>query len=352
MNALHLFSRCFVFLFVLAGVQASDRTVKRENKLFQVTSNQPEYRLSSLWGIVAAHLNWFFRAGLTERSIEHDGLTRLFLENKPSTLPTTGGALVIFLHGGTESISTIFVNKFRPENRRWVALSDQEGFLFLAPEAWTRDLAGHVWNILRDGEGIRSDVDDVGFITSLVQWAIQERGIDPSRVYCTGSSNGGSMVYRLLIEKSDVFAGGAAFIASLAEESVPQPVSPTPIMIVSASQDQIFPPEGGPVLGDRGSVRSIQATRDYWVNANKADPGLVVKTELPDIDSTYGCIMKLELYPGGSAPVLFYTMTPAGHVYPARESVIGFVQILIGLGLPCRAVEGADLAWEFMSTHG
>ena len=290
--------------------------------------------------------------GLEERFIDHDGLTRAFLEHRPSSFPETGGSLVLLLHGGLGFMDGLF-SKLFPGNRRWVTVSDNEGFLLLAPNAATPDGAGFVWNILREGEAIKSDVDDVGFLSSLVQWAIQKRGVDPSRVYITGFSDGGDMLYRMLIEKSDVFAAGVAFIANLPATTVPNAAGPTPIMIMNGTKDKVHKWEGGLVATGRGSVRSALSTRDYWIDANKADAAEVVRTELPDLDPFDGCHISLESYTSGEAPVLFYSMEGGGHVLPNRDFPIGFFQGFKSLsGHPCRDVEGADLAWSFMSSYG
>src|SRR5437867_1721750 len=63
-------------------------------------------------------------------------------------------------------------------------LSDLEGFLLVYPDGINRR-----WN---DGtETIPNDVNDVAFISALIDRLIAEYRVDPKRVYVTGISNGG-----------------------------------------------------------------------------------------------------------------------------------------------------------------
>ena len=161
--------------------------------------------------------------------------------------------------------------------RRWLDLSQEHGFLLLAPNGvgtgWfgigkqTKGSAN--WNDLRD---FGSSEDDVGFLVKVIEWAVSERNVDPSRVYFTGASNGGMMTYRMLIERPDVVAAGAALIANLPGEEIDfaPPTSPTPIFLMNGSEDPLVPFEGGVVGRNRGTVRSSTATRDYFVQVNAA----------------------------------------------------------------------------------
>ena len=340
------------FVVVLAAISALDGLVLAQSSDAGHHSSRGVFRrngrslLAGLWNDIEDFWNRN-TLGLSEGSIEHDGLSRRFLEHKPTSFPSTGGALVLLLHGANGTMYRLF-RKVNQVTRRWVTLSDNEGFFLLAPNAWTQEREGQVWNDYRESQSTDATVDDVGFIVSLVQWAIQERGVDPSRVYVTGTSNGGEMTYRLLIDSSDTFAAGAAFVANLIDEKVPNVASPTPIMIVSGREDPLMKWEGGPVGNNRGTVRSALATRDFWINANNVDSAEVVRSELPDLDPFDGCRISSDLFQVGGAPVLFYTMAGAGHYQPTRLDRFQ----LYFFGPPCHDAEGADLAWEFMSTHG
>jgi polyhydroxybutyrate depolymerase len=292
---------------------------------------------------------------LVEQSISHDGLTRWFLEHRPDSY-AEGGALVILLHGGTQSMRKIF-NRRNRGSRRWLDLSDANGFLLLAPNGVnpdTGDTKGddQNWNDLRDEIG--GNVDDVGFLTALTYWAVTERGVDPSRVYVTGASNGGIMTYTALILTPEVYAAGAAFIANLPATEVPTPDNPTPIFIMNGTKDKLMKWDGGTVGQEGGEVRSALATRDYWVQVNAADAGNVQKAKLRNRRLFDGCRITSELYPAtgaDSAPVQFYTMEGGGHMIPFTGFGSYPLSYRLIAGPPCRDTDGADLAWDFMSQY-
>ena len=118
-------------------------------------------------------------------------------------------------------------------------------------------------------------IDDVGFISELVNWAIQRRNGDPKRIYIYGHSNGGMMVQRMIIERPNMFAAAAAVVANLPEAEVPVPTHGTPLFLMCATSDDYTPYYGGAASARRGNVRSAEATRDFFVAANQAGPNMI-----------------------------------------------------------------------------
>lgn len=309
--------------------------------------------------------SWFrTQSKLVERSIQHDGLTRWYLEYQPDSFQTSPvKKLVIVLHGGTQGMHTIFRYAYRTSTFLWLTYADQYGFLVLAPNAVNarnNDTKGENqnWNDLRDA--FNTGIDDVGFIADLINWAITERSIDPNHVYITGASNGGVMTYRLLIEQPNLFAAGVAFIANLPEAQVPIPANVTPIMIVLGTKDKLMKWDGGTVGNDRGTIRSALATRDYWIYANNLNASAIEMTQLDNYNRFDNCIITSARYETTNAssssniskPFLFYTMQGGGHVYPEKSRRI-FASIILTryFGPPCRDASGTDLAWTFMSQY-
>ncbi|NQS90942.1 MAG: prolyl oligopeptidase family serine peptidase, partial [Chloroflexi bacterium] len=266
-------------------------------------------------------------------------------------------ALVLYLHGGTLSMRSLF-SPLVDGTDRWFSIAEQEGVVLLVPNgvsAETGDTYGddQNWNDLRpDTAAGQTTVNDVGFLMALLDKVSGELPIDEARMYVTGASNGGFMTYRLLIEQPDSFAAGAAFIANLPAptENLPLPNSPTPLLIVNGTERPLVPWEGGMVGKDRGWVISTQETVDWWVEANQADSVHSISKILPDINPEDGCQVRMDYYPAGEngAPVLFYALLGGGHTMPSTNPP-GLVLNLLGriLGPVCREVDGVDLAWEF-----
>jgi polyhydroxybutyrate depolymerase len=116
-------------------------------------------------------------------TLTSSGLERSYRLHAPSSLRTTERApLVLVLHGASG-------NAARVELRyHWDSLSDQDGFFVVYPQGM-RDQ----WNASLAPGG----VDDVRFITALIDHLMGALPVDPRRVYVAGMSNGGFMTYRL-----------------------------------------------------------------------------------------------------------------------------------------------------------
>ena len=125
-------------------------------------------------------------------------------------LPSTWSAesqwpLVILLHGYRAN-GTLVDSQFGISRE-----VEAQQFVLLVPEG-LRDPDGFQrWNL-----GATSDTapDDVAYLRSLIGEATERYNIDPARVFVTGHSNGGGMVYRLACEASDVVTGIGALSAT------------------------------------------------------------------------------------------------------------------------------------------
>ncbi len=294
--------------------------------------------------------------GWQESSLEFDGITRWYRIYTPDPLPEKP-ALVLYLHGGTLSMRSLF-SPLVDGTDRWFPIAADEGLVLLVPNgvnAKNGDTYGddQNWNDLRlDTSAGQTTVDDVGFLMALLDKVSTDLPIDENRIYVTGASNGGMMTYRLLIDTPDRFTAGAAFIANLPDlsEGLSMPERPTPLMIANGTEDPLMPWDGGVVAKDRGYVISTDETVSWWVGANQADSTRLTSTTLPDINIDDGCRVRVDYYPAGEngAPVLFYALVGGGHTLPSLNQPGLFLNLLGWfLGPVCREVEGVDLAWQF-----
>jgi polyhydroxybutyrate depolymerase len=294
--------------------------------------------------------------GWQELALEADGLTRWYRIFIPDPLPDNP-ALVLYLHGGTLSMRSLF-SPLVDGTQTWMSIAEQEGVVLLVPNgvnAETGDTYGNDqnWNDLRpDGAAGQSPIDDVGFLSALLDKISTEVPIDENRIFVTGASNGGFMTYRLLIEAPERFAAGAAFIANLPDlgGSLSLPKQPTPLMIANGTDDPLVPWEGGMVGKDRGMVISAGDTVEWWVSANQADPDHLISRFLPEVDPDDDCQVRMDYYPAGDggAPVLFYAILGGGHTMPTLNHTKLENKVVERLfGPVCHQVEGVLLAWDF-----
>ena len=295
--------------------------------------------------------------GWHESALSHGGQDRLFRFYVPARL-SEGQPAVLLLHGGTQGMDELF----RPNaggTQEWPAVAEDGGFLLLVPNGTnvkTGDPSGddQSWNDCRSptaGAVTGSAADDVGFLVALADWA-ERRFPVTDRVLVAGASNGGMMGYRLATERPDRVAGVAAFVANLpAGGECPDPSQPVPMLIVNGTADPVTPYAGGEA-GDRGAVRSAEATRDVWMAANRVDASRRQVRTLPDVDPGDGSVVVCERYPAAAAgaAVELCSVEGGGHTIPSVAHQLP--RWLEGIfGRQNHDVEGARLAWSFLSAE-
>src|SRR5690606_38839936 len=119
------------------------------------------------------------------------------------------------------------------------------------------------------------NIDDVGFLLALVDRMVREHGIDPSRVFMVGYSNGGHMAFRVGIEEPDRVSGMAVAGASLPVEadSDCSITGATPsVMLVNGTGDNWNPYDGGEAgngrYARRGQVMSALDSATVFARRN------------------------------------------------------------------------------------
>lgn len=300
------------------------------------------------------------KPGWHEVKIRSGGLDRWVLIYIPQNLPARGAATVFLYHGPDQGMRMLFSNN-SGGSKEWPALAEKERFLLVIPNGVNpvnNDTFGNNqhWNELR-AAGMKRDsqADDVSFNRMAIQWIQTEYETDPKRVYLTGGSTGGMMVYRLLSELSDIVTAAAVFNANLPADvtALKAPVKPRSLMIYTGTDDNIMKSGGGEITGQNigGQVMPADATIQWWVKANRtqaSDPGSLY---LPDKDPNDGCKIKIINFPAqpGGAPLTHYRGEGCGHAMPSIKHSFSANKFQQGLaGNQSKDAEGAEIAWNFM----
>jgi polyhydroxybutyrate depolymerase len=252
--------------------------------------------------------------------------------------------LLIVLHGGGgNGQGMIKLTGFN-------AIADENDFIVVYPDGFEKH-----WN---DGRGIQweaqtENVDDVGFISALINHLSDELNIDTKRVYVTGISNGGMMSHRLGCELSQQIAAIAPVASNIPVNmaSVWAPSRPLPVLIMNGTNDPLERWEGGEIRFGRntfGLVLSVADTVKFWVDKDQCSPSPTI-TQLPDKDPSDGTIVRTETYQGckDSAEVVLYAIEGGGHTWP------GGLQYLPEwvIGKTCRDFDASEVIWQFFSEH-
>lgn len=150
-------------------------------------------------------------ATTTEHAFAHGGRKRTYRLITPSGHTKVKPVpLVLALHGGggeAKQFDASTRGQFRRE-------ADKRGWVVVFPQGIAKG-----WN---DGRPLdtprarqRKGVDDVAFLAALIDQIHASHGIDRTRVYATGISNGGFMSIRLGLELSNRIAAIAPVTAQL-----------------------------------------------------------------------------------------------------------------------------------------
>lgn len=203
-----------------------------------------------------------------ETSLSFGG--RTLYVHVPSRLPPEGSrALVVVLHGGLGNAEHI-VSQRAESGLNMDAVADKYGFIvaYLNGTPVARMLGDDKkgWNAGECcGMSSANNIDDVGYISSAVQYLARSYGINLKQVYGMGHSNGAMMALRLICE-TDLFAAAMPISGALEIEagSCP-PARGKGILAVRGAEDENVPMAGGKGKGvSRTEFRSQEYTRQVF----------------------------------------------------------------------------------------
>jgi polyhydroxybutyrate depolymerase len=229
-------------------------------------------------------------------TMTHDGLTRSYRLHTPTGyMGDSIYPLVVNMHGlGSNAIEQEFYTAFND-------VADSAGFLVVYPNG-----INETWNISSE-----TGVDDVGFISALIDTLNTQYNIDLNRVYATGMSMGGFMSYRLACELDERIAAIAS-VTGLQAFYPCNPDRPVPVMHFHGTADPVVPYAGVPT------------TISNWVNYNSCPIDPVI-TDLPDIDTNDNSTVTVSYYGlcDESTEVILYTIINGEHTWPGASFIIG-----------------------------
>jgi polyhydroxybutyrate depolymerase len=185
--------------------------------------------------------------GYEQGKLQWQGVERTYLLRVPPDAPRDPLPLVIALHGAGGSAGA-----FAEETRMGAA--GDAARMMVAFAAGTERVPGReTFNAqICCGDAVGDKVDDVGFIGALIDDVGAHHTLDRSRVYATGMSNGGMLVYQLAARHPEWFAAVAPVSATIGGMTrdggtyiIPMPKEPLPVMIIHGMHDGLVLYDGG-----------------------------------------------------------------------------------------------------------
>lgn len=227
------------------------------------------------------------------------------------------------------------------------SVSDVHGFLVVYPDGLHRS-----WSDGREASPSEKEgVDDVKFLSLLIDKLSHEYNIDPARVYATGISNGGFMTQRLACDLSDKIAAVGIVAATMGEDTANacHPSRPVPVRMIHGTKDPLVPIGGG-ALGKNGShgvVLSLEATALKWAKLDGCNPK-PAEANLPDTADD-GTSVRESVFSGckAKAEVLVDVVENGGHTWPGGKQYLPAAII----GKTTRNLDASEALWEFFSKH-
>ncbi|GAA4009467.1 hypothetical protein GCM10022408_21960 [Hymenobacter fastidiosus] len=244
--------------------------------------------------------------------------------------PAKAVPLLFNLHGyGSNNVEQEAYGDFRP-------IADTANFLIVHPNGTLDGNGSRAWNtFLPPGTG----VDDVAFLSALIDHLKLTYTIDTDRIYSTGMSNGGFMSYELACQLSGRITAVASVTGSMAQSrrAVCTPQHPTPIMEIHGTADATVPYNGNAFF------LSIPAVLSYWVQFNGCAPTPVV-TQVPNTNTTDGSTAERSVWANGrnGSVVEHYRIIGGGHTWPGSAFTIGVTN---------RDISASREIWRFLRPY-
>lgn len=282
------------------------------------------------------------------KTITVDGKQRQYIIHLPPGYENVDKLPVLFgLHGGggtyKNTISFYNLN----------GLADKNGFIVIYPNA-----IGKSWTIpgfSTRAKGNDSTVNDVHFISVLIDTIIQHYKGDSTEIFATGISRGGEFSLYLAYKLSSRIRAIASVCAS-----VPEPVlnhysfrHPTPVLLINGTSDPLIPYYGGygkylrthePDEGfDMAPTDELIKRILFSEDSLTAIPKTPVVTPMPDNDPDDGCTAIKYEYTCAGVKVILIKVINGGHTWPGGKQYLPkFI-----VGKVCRDFNAEDEIFAF-----
>jgi polyhydroxybutyrate depolymerase len=270
-----------------------------------------------------------FAQSTISKTMTHGGIQRAYRLYIPASYNSAKPSPVVFnLHGyGSDNTQQETYGNFKP-------IADTAGFIIVHPNGTLDANNQRHWNAFGFGS-----VDDIGFISAIIDTLKNLYNINENRIYSTGMSNGGFMSYELACNLSNRITAVASVTGSMTWQKMNtcNPGMPVPVMQIHGTADATVPYAGST------SFAHIDSLVTFWVKKNNCNLSPIA-TPVPNTNTTDGCTADHYLYGNGSlgSTVEFYKVNGGGHSWPGAS---------INLNVTNMDFSASKEIWRFFSQY-
>lgn len=279
------------------------------------------------------------QTGTSARTLLSDGTERCYLLHVPPDYDRERPSpLIISLPGFATN------PHYQQVLTRWNEVADDENLLVVYPQGTSFPLR---WNASTTFED--SAVDDVGFISDLIQEVSTLVSVDPARIYVDGMSNGGSMAGRVACELADrVAAVGIVAGPPVEPPDGCLPARSIPLIAFYGTADPLVSYDGGTRddslisrlmdrFRHRVSFPPVPSWIEAWAERNGCTSGPEPLAAQGDVDGVRyaACDDNVEVF--------FYTVEGGGHTWPGGRPTF--------VGTTTQDMEASRVMWAFFAQH-
>ena len=237
----------------------------------------------------------------------HDGIDREYLVYIPNVYDSSESIpLVLNFHGfgGTAYDHYKYTSDM-------TSLADTANFLLVYPQGAAGSDGYSHWNIA--DENSKSDIDDLGFTSAMIDDLIQTYNVDTLRIYATGFSNGAAFTYDLACRLSQRIAAIAPVGENMTLVSYDEceATKPTGIISFHGTAD-----ESRPYNGIEGYNLSYEQINSFWTTLNETE----TEPTIAEINTNTEDGSSVELYTWekgrNCSTVEHYKIINGGHSWP------------------------------------
>lgn len=260
-------------------------------------------------------------------SFMHGGIVRNYAVYIPANYNAANAhPLVLNLHGYTSNGNQqAIISKMN-------SIADTAGFLVAYPEGTLDNSSNAYWNA-----GYGTSIDDIGFLSALIDTISSQYTVNAQRVYSTGYSNGGIMSHTLACELGHRIAAIASVAGTMSvlQQASCATAAAIPMLHIHGTLDGVVPYTGNTLL------IGVDALVTHWVGKNGL-PQTPVTQQLPNSNVLDNSTVTLDRYEQGSLnPVHLYRVDGGGHCWPGNVFCVS--------GASNLDFNASEVIWQFFN---